>query len=47
MASSTKYIETVSCLCNTSASWRISHSQRSSVSKARIAWARNRFYFYC
>ena len=30
-----------------SASWRISYHRRSSVSKTRIAWARDRFYFYC
>jgi len=29
-----------------SASWRISYRRRSSVSKTRIAWARDRFYIY-
>ena len=29
------------------AEWRISYNQRASVSKTRIAWARDRFYFYC
>ena len=29
-----------------SASWRISYRQRSSVSKTRIAWARDRFYIF-
>jgi len=28
------------------AEWRISYSQRESVSETRIAWARDRFYFY-
>ena len=27
--------------------WRISYRRRESVSKTRIAWARDRFYFYC
>ena len=42
-------IETVSGPCNTcfcSASWRISYRRRSSVSKTRILWARDRFYIY-
>jgi len=29
------------------AEWRISYRRRESVSKTRIAWARDRFYFYC